>query len=181
MNLECFALFTDVSLNPQRRSGVGGYLLVPLSFLNCEAQAIEQSEVSARLKIKWFAETSSTKLELQTLLWALSDAQEMFQGVTFESLRVYTDSQCITGLVSRRSGLASSDFIAKRSGKPLANALIYREFYEAYDRLGFQLYKVAGHSPTGSHDTVQRVFSYVDREVRKALARQNGVVQTGLH
>ena len=60
--MNSFALFTDVSMNPQRKIGVGGYLLVPLPFLEIEPHNIERDAVSARLKIKRFAETSSTKL-----------------------------------------------------------------------------------------------------------------------
>ena len=39
--MNSFALFTDVSLNPQRKLGVGGYLLVPVSFLENEPHDIE--------------------------------------------------------------------------------------------------------------------------------------------
>jgi ribonuclease HI len=86
-----------------------------------------------------------------------------------ESLRMYSDSQCVAGLLGRRAGLTESDFLSGRSGGPLTNAHLYRAFYEASDQLGFQMFKVSGHSRTNSHDTVQRIFSYVDREVRKAL------------
>jgi ribonuclease HI len=164
-----FALFTDVSLNPQRKIGVGGYLLLPISFLEREAHDIEQGEVSSRLIIRRFAESSSTKLELQTVLWALENSREELSGSVPASLRIYTDSQCVAGLLGRRAGLTKSDFLSGRSGRPLTNAHLYRAFYEVFDQLGFQLVKVSGHSRASSHDTVQRIFSYVDREVRKAL------------
>ena len=168
--MNSFALFTDVSVNPQRKIGVGGYLLVPVPFLAVAPHAIEQGELSALIKIKRFAETSSTKLELQTLLWALEDARVELTDPAFGSLQVYTDSQCIAGLLARREGLTESDFLARRSGRPLANATLYRAYYEAFDRLGFQVTKVPGHSRACTQDTVQRFFSYVDREVRKALS-----------
>jgi len=167
--MNSFALFTDVSLNPQRKIGVGGYLLVPMPFLEIEVQDIEQSDVSARLKIKGFAETSSTKLEVQTVLWALENSREELTDSAPGSLRIYTDSQCVAGLLGRRDGLINSGFLSRRSGRPLTNAVLYRAFYAAFDQLGFQLIKVSGHSRASSHDTVQRIFSYVDREVRKAL------------
>jgi len=167
--MNSFALFTDVSVNPQLKLGVGGYLLVPVQFLENEPHEIEQGKVSARLKIKKFAETSSTRLELQTVLWALEDSREELTGSAPGSLRIYTDSQCVIGLARRRAGLINSDFIAKRSGQPLTNAPLYRAFYAACDQLCFQLIKLPGHSRACSQDTVQRIFSYVDREVRKAL------------
>jgi len=160
-----FALFIDVSVNPQRKIGIGGYLLVPVALLEIDPDRIKRDEVSAQLKINRFEETSSTRLEVQTLLWALEDSRVEVTG----SLKIYTDSQCVAGLLGRRTGLERSDFITKRSGRPLANEDLYREFYAAYDQLGFQLIKVPGHSRTSSHDTVQRIFSYVDREVRKEL------------
>jgi len=167
--MNSLALFTDVSLNPQLRLGIGGYLLLPLSLLAGKPHAIVPSELSARLQIRRFTETSSTKLELQTLLWALEYSRQEISASAPGSLQIYTDSQCVAGLLGRRAGLINSDFVAKRSGRPLANAVLYRAFYEAHEQLGFQLHKVAGHSPAGSHDTVRRIFAHVDREVRKAL------------
>lgn len=168
--MNSFALFTDVSLNPQFKVGIGGYLFVPMSFLENEPHAIEQGEVSAQLEIKRFTETSSTKLEVQTVVWALDHLRGKLVGSAGWNLAVYTDSQCIAGLRGRRAGLEQSDFIAKRSGQPLTHAALYRDFYSAYDQQCFELIKVSGHSRTSSHDTVQRIFSYVDRGVRKALS-----------
>lgn len=168
--MNSFALFTDVSLNPQRKLGVGGLLLIPVPFLEAEPHDIMLDDVSARLEIKRFAETSSTTLEVQTVLWALEHSREKLTGQACGGLRIYTDSQCVAGLLSRRAGLERNDFIAKRSGRSLTNAALYRAFYAAHDQLGFQVIKVAGHSRACSHDTIQRIFSYVDQEVRRALA-----------
>jgi ribonuclease HI len=167
--MNSFALFTDVSVCPQRKLGVGGYLLVPVSYLEAEPHDIERDAVSARLRIRRFTETSSTRLEVQTVLWALENAREELTGFDLGRLRIYTDSQCVAGLLGRRVGLINSNFIARSSGRPLANAPLYHAFYEAYDRVGFQLIKVTGHSRACSHDTIQRIFSYVDSGVRKEL------------
>lgn len=164
-----FALFTDVSLNPQLKCGIGGYLLVPAALLDGPPHAIELDEVSARLVTRRFTETSSTRLELQTVLWALENSWQELIIPAPGNLQIYTDSQSVAGLLPRRDGLLKSDFIAKRSGRLLINAPLYRQFYEAYDRFGFQVNKVRGHSPASSHDTVRRIFSCVDRGVRKAL------------
>jgi ribonuclease HI len=164
-----FALFTDVSVNPQRKLGIGSYLLVPVTFLENEPHDIERGALSAQVKMRRFTDTSSTKLEVQTVLWALEDLRDELTGLAPGTLQIYTDSQCVTGLPRRRASLTGSNYIAKRSGQPLPHALLYREFYAAYDRLNFQLNKVTGHSPACTHDTVRRIFSYVDREVRKEL------------
>ena len=164
-----FALFTDVSLDPQRKLGLGAYLLVPTIVLETVPQDIRRGEISAQLRLRMFAETSSTKLEVQTVLWALENYRAELIGSDPGSLRVYTDSQCVTGLLGRRAGLEANDFLSRRSRRPLTNTLLYREFYAAHDELGFELIKVAGHSRSCSHNSVQRIFSYVDKEVRRAL------------
>ncbi len=167
--MDSFALFTDVSLNPRQKLGIGGYLLVPAQYLETFPSDIERNEISARLRFRRFTETSSTKLEVQTVLWALENFREEFNCSDSQSLCIYTDSQCVVGLLARRAGLESSDFLGGRSGRTLANASLYREFYKEYDTIGFELIKVAGHSRAKSHDTVRRIFSYVDREVRREL------------
>lgn len=167
--MSSFALFTDVSLNPKSKSGIGAYLLVPISFLELEPHQVEQAEVARLITTRGFSETSSTKLEVQTVLWAIKETLHMLASSAPGSLRIYTDSQCVAGLLQRRARLTANDFVAKRSGKQLVNAGLYGEFYKLYDRFAFQLIKVAGHSPTSTHDTVHRIFSYLDREVRKAL------------
>ena len=73
--------------------GCGAYLLVN-----------ENEEFNAslkdRIKTKTFTNTSSTKLELQTLLCALGELED-----ASEKIIIYTDSQNIIGLPNRRSNL----------------------------------------------------------------------------
>jgi len=59
-------LFVDGSVHPQRGIGFGGYLLLNESELS-------SSTLERKVKTKKFENTSSTKLELETLLWALDD------------------------------------------------------------------------------------------------------------
>lgn len=168
--MNTFAMFTDVSLNPQSKIGFGAYLLVPTSFLDRDPHQIERDEVVAKLRFRRFTETSSTKLEIQTIVWALGDYQAERIAAGHDLLYVYTDSQCVVRLPERRTGLEANTFISQRSGQQLRNANLYREFYTAYDEIGFTLFKVAGHSRASSRNTVQRVFAYVDQEVRRALS-----------
>lgn len=168
--MNSFALFTDVSLNPLRKLGIGGYLLVPAEFLETPPYDIEWGELSARVRLRRFTETSSTTLEVQTVLWALDNFCDEFNSPDPRSVRIYTDSQCVVGLLGRRAGLEGNDFLARRTRQLLKNATLYREFFTAYDELRFELIKVAGHSRAFSRDTVQLIFSIVDKEVRRALA-----------
>ena len=67
-------LLTDGSVNYQSNIGYGAYLAVPERGLSLDS-------LRARVKVRRFEHTSSTKLELQTLLWALSDIQALGRKV----------------------------------------------------------------------------------------------------
>jgi ribonuclease HI len=163
-----FALFTDVSLDPLLHEGIGGYLLLPASCLSLSPGDIEPSCISERLALKRFTETSSTRLEVQTVLWALHECREELQG---QELTLYTDSQCVYGLRERRPALEANAFLSRKTNRPLRNASLYREFFTLADELGLTVVKVAGHTRARSRDTVEGIFSLMDREVRKALRR----------
>lgn len=118
-----FALFTDVSLDPQRKVGVGGYLLVPAQFLERNPQDIEQREVYSALKTKSFAETSSTKLEVQTVLWALECSLGELVASAGGELRIYTDSQCVARAFAQKSGLGKQRFRGEKIRPAVAAGL----------------------------------------------------------
>ena len=164
-----YALFTDVSLNPKLKLGFGAYLVIPSSFLEIPPERIIRPELVEQIRLRRFEVTSSTKLEIQTLLWALEDFQKESSGSRFGTLDVYSDSQCVTGLQRRRSKLEMNVFCSNGTNRLLKNACLYRKFYELHDKLGFEVIKVVGHSRSCSHDSIHRVFSFVDKEARKAL------------
>jgi ribonuclease HI len=163
-------IFTDVSLHPRLRSGVGGYLVVPFSFLTGSLQKVTQSLVAERLVLRRFEDTSSTELEVRTVLWALEEYQKE-KGSGPGDLRIYTDSQCLSGLLKRRTGLENRAFISQRTNRPLKNASLYCRFYQFYDQLGFEVIKVTGHTCPRSRDLVHLIFSWVDKGVRRALTQ----------
>jgi ribonuclease HI len=163
------ALFTDVSLNPKLKLGVGAYLVVPAIFLEVSPHSIEISELAKRLVVRRFEGASSTTLEVQTVLWALEDYRNALKVPGLRQLHVYSDSQCIAGLLRRRPKLEVNGFHSKKTNRLLKNAFLYRKYYELYDELRFEVIKVAGHTRSCSRDTVHRIFSLVDKQVRKAL------------
>jgi ribonuclease HI len=163
-----FALFMDVSLDPRLHQGIGGYLLLPASCLSLSPGDLGESCISEHLVFKRFEETSSTRLEVQTVLWALQDCRERLKG---QELTLYTDSQCVQGLGERRPGLEANAFLSRKTHRPLRNASLYREFFALADEFGLTVAKVAGHTRARGRDTVETIFSLMDREVRKALRR----------
>jgi ribonuclease HI len=163
------ALFTDVSLNPVLKLGVGAYFVVPAAFLEVSPHSVERSQITDRLVMQKFESTSSTTLEVQTVLWSLEEYRNGLKGSKSGKLRVYSDSQCVAGLLRRRFALEAKGFLSKRTNLELKNAALYRRFYEFYDELEFEIIKVTGHSRSFSDDTVTRIFSLVDKNVRKGL------------
>jgi ribonuclease HI len=160
-----------VSLNPTIKLGVGACLVVPASFLDIAPDRIVKSEVTEQLRTRRFEGTSSTKLEVQTVLWAFEHYRQECKASGPGKLYVYSDSQCVAGLLRRRPGLEANGFRSNRTNRLLKNAALYRNFYKFHDELKCEIVKVVGHSRSCSHDTVHRIFSLVDREARKALKR----------
>lgn len=152
-----YLLFTDGSAQPQTKEGYGAALLV-----GPDNDSLPIEDLSSQIQVFKFAETSSTRVELETLLRALQDVP-----VESGSLTVYTDSQNILSLPDRRTRLEAQDFRSQK-GKPLNNAALYQSFFEVLDRRGFTLVKVKGHKPTSQRDTTDQRFNLVDRAARKA-------------
>ncbi len=153
-------LFTDGSVNTQSNIGYGAYLAV-------SERGLSLDSLRTRVKVRRFEHTSSTKLELQTLLWALSDIQALGKKVT-----VYTDSQNIMGLPERRDRFEQYDYRSKKK-KRFNNYELYQEFYRMTDQFDCEFVKVRGHRVSDQKDDIDRLFTLVDRASRNALRRDN--------
>jgi ribonuclease HI len=165
---EKYALFTDVSLNPQQKTGLGAYLIVPCALLDTPPDKIMKSDITDNIIVKRFEDTSSTKLEIETAIWALENFLPAAQTEN-ASLTLFTDSQCVAGLLARRKKLEANGYKSKSSGKLLNHAGLYARFYDLHDIMGFEVVKVTGHSRSATHDSIHRIFSFLDREVRMKL------------
>ncbi len=160
-------LFTDGSVNARSNIGYGAYLFVPENGLSL-------GSLRGSVKVRAFEHTSSTKIELQTLLWALNDIQASGSRVT-----VYTDSQNIMSLQGRRERFEQNDYRSKKS-KRLNNYDLYREFYRMTDRLDCEFVKVRGHRVSNQKDDIDRLFTLVDRASRNALRSETRSVKVSL-
>ena len=153
-------LFTDGSVNTQSKIGYGAYLTVSEHGLSLDS-------LRKCVKVRRFEHTSSTKLELQSLLWALKDIQTLESKVT-----VYTDSQNIMGLPVRRERFEQNSYRSKK-GRLLNNYELYQEFYRMTDQLKCRFVKVRGHQVSSQKDDIDRLFTLVDRASRNALRGDN--------
>ena len=153
-------LLTDGSVNTQSNIGYGAYLAV-------SERRISLNSVKTSVKVRRFEHTSSTKLELQTLLWALRDIQALGGKVI-----VYTDSQNIMGLQGRRKRFEQNNYRSKKNSR-LNNYELYQEFYRMTDQLNCKFVKVSGHQVSNQKDDMDRLFTLVDRASRNALRGDN--------
>ena len=153
-------LLADGSVNTQSNIGYGAYLAVSELGLSLDL-------LRTRVKVRRFEHTSSTKLELQTLLWALSDIQAL--GI---KVIVYTDSQNIMRLQRRRDRFEQNDYRSKKNIR-LNHYELYQDFYRMIDQLDCELVKVRGHQVSNQKDDIDRLFTLVDRASRNALRRDN--------
>ena len=151
-------LFTDGSVNPQSGIGFGAYLLLDkLEFLS--------SELEKEVKVKKFINTSSTKLELETLLWALNE-------VSLKNFKiiVYTDCQNIIGLKDRRDRFEKNNYMTSK-GSVIKNHELYKDFFKRLDLLDCEFIKVKGHKKASVKNEIDKIFTFVDRATRTALRK----------
>ena len=156
-------VFTDGSVNSQLKIGYGAYLVVA-------NQNTSIDTLKGQVKIQRFEQTSSTKLELQTLLWALDEIMVLVD-LENTSLTIYTDCQNIIGLPSRRDGLEQSDYFSSKK-KRLNNYELYQEFYRVTSSIKCDFIKVQGHRASDKKDEIDQLFTLVDKGARRALREE---------
>ena len=155
-------LFTDSSVNPQEKIGFGSFLIL-------DENEISFEEMKKNIKTKRFENTSSTKLELQTLLWSLEKIVD--KNAIIE---IYTDCQNIIGLEDRREKLERNNFHSS-SEKLINNHDLYKEFFKKIDELNLCFIKVKGHKKNSLKDEIDMIFNLVDKASRSAL-RENMLI-----
>ena len=158
--MQALILLSDGSVHAQSKIGYGAYLSVPEPGISLE-------ELMSNVRVKRFTQTSSTKLELQTLLWALRDIQ-----VSGRKVIIYTDSQNIIDLPGRRKQLERNAYRSSKN-RLLNNHELYQEFYRLTDLLDYELVKVHGHLPSKQKEDIDRLFTLVDRASRHALRAES--------
>jgi ribonuclease HI len=119
-------IFTDGSVHTQSKVGYGAYLVV--ADLVTPIASLQDA-----VKVKRFEQTSSTRLELQTLLWALSETIALSDAADI-TVTVYTDSKNIMNLPSRRARLEQNDYFSSKN-KRLNHYELYQQFYRLNSRL----------------------------------------------
>lgn len=160
--MEKLHIFTDGSVHVQSKIGYGACLIV-------SDVAIFQESLKNNIKIKRFEQTSSTKLELQTFLWALNEIYHMYNSINANiAITAYTDSQNIISLLQRQKRLEQNDYFSKNN-KRLNNYELYKEFYYLMSKINCQIIKVKGHQNTKQKTMIDNLFELVDQASRRSL------------
>lgn len=157
--MNTFFLFTDGSVDTKSKIGFGAFLFI-------SELAISHTLAEQNIHLKRFEETSSSKLELQTLICALNSI-----SVDNIKLIVFTDSQNIIGLPGRREKLERNEYLSK-NGKLLDNHDLYRSFFNLIDQRDVTFEKVKGHQRSHQKNKSDDLFTLVDRASRKALRNE---------
>jgi len=153
-------LFTDSSVNPQLKIAFA-------AFLKVTDEKVSLEEIKKEIKIKRFENTSSTKLELQTFLWAI---EEINLNTSF-LIEVYTDCQNIIGLPNRKEKIQSLNYHSS-SGKLLNNSELYKDFFKLLEKYNCEFIKVKGHKKNSLKDEIDDIFNLVDKASRNALREE---------
>ncbi|WP_151948083.1 ribonuclease HI [Aliarcobacter butzleri] len=151
-------LFVDSSVNPQAKVGFGAFLEV--------FDDLSIDNLKRNIKIKRFDDTSSTKLELQSLLWALDEIEILADT----EIEVYTDCQNIVGLQNRKEKLEANDYKSS-TGKTINNYELYKLFFEKIEKLNIDFIKIKGHKKNSLKDELDTIFNLVDKASRSALRK----------
>ncbi len=149
-------VFTDGSVDPVSKVGYGASLVT--TSLDDSIEMLQEL-----LKVKRFENTSSTKLEIQTLLWVLEEIIP-FSGELF----IYTDSQNIVKLLDRQGRLEKNNFHTKQN-RLINNSELYQDFFRLINEMDIRIVKIRGHNKTRLKDYIDKIFTLVDRASRKAL------------
>ena len=147
-------IFIDGSVNPQLKLGFGSYLI--LNNLNTTVH-------KDMIQTKMFNDTSSSKLEIQTLLYALNEITPKNYNIT-----IFTDCQNILTLQDRRSTLENNNYLTK-TNKIVKNHLEYKDFYRLFNMYNLKFVKLKGHKKKSAKDTIDNIFSLVDKSARNSL------------
>ena len=149
-----YHVYSDASFNPKTKSGVAGFIIT------------SNANASLEIKTEIIKHTTCTRLELQGIIWALRYIDE---NLSAASITLYTDCKTACDLLRRRSKLECVDFSSGKTGEPLKNADVYKEYFKLLDKLKPELVWVKGHMPHKQRDHIQSTFAQLDKHVRQAL------------
>lgn len=86
--------------------------------------------------------TTHNRMELKAVIEAIEYIKNHYSNTI--TIKVYTDSQYVTGLPVRKEKLLKDDFTTGK-GNPLQNADLVKTFFETISKLSVELVKIKAH------------------------------------
>lgn len=123
-------IYTDGSCNTQ--NGLGAWVAIILA-------GGEKTVLSGRVQ-----DTTHNRMELYAVIAGIGHV-----GKGVRSLRIFSDSQYVTGLMERRGKLVAAGFVTGK-GTEMRNADLVKEFYALGEQVELTLIKVKAHQKKGS-------------------------------
>ena len=87
-------------------------------------------------------DTSHNRMELTAVLNALEYIKTHYENIT--TIKIYTDSQYVTGLPVRKKKIIAADF-SVGNGNTMQNADLVKRFFEPLPFLSIELIKIKAH------------------------------------
>lgn len=166
--VKSISVFTDCSYSPQKKYGVIGFYISETTPLTTDLK-IDEQNIFTKIKTS----ISNTALEIEAVIIALdtliNKCKDENQSIQDIEIHIYTDCETVVNLPERREKLNQNKFLSKKTGKPLGNAALYREFYKLFDLTLPHLHWVKGHKKNRDKSLIDQNFSLVDKKVRNTL------------
>ena len=163
-----YAIFTDGSVDPKLKTGYGACLIIEEISLSSSSS----KSLNDQVYTKKFDHTSSSALEVETLLWALQMFLDQSPSIPSNQgppkVSIYTDSQTIINLPNRRAHLEKTGYRNQKQ-TIIKHREKYQLFFKLIDQIDYQLIQVQGHTKVSQKTKIDRIFSYVDQASRRAL------------
>ncbi len=150
--------YTDSSFSKEFNIAVCGYSI----FYNSDNHK-NISLCENKISLSYLTEKNNIRGEIRGAINVLENCP--LQSKVY----LYTDCQCIVGLLSRREKLEANNFISKNKRNPLANLDLYKEFYKLSDQVNLKVVWLKGHTTGYSLTLEEKNFSFLDKAVRKYL------------
>jgi ribonuclease HI len=147
-------VFTDGSSDP--RSGLGSWASIIL-YAGEKKMITGIEENATQHKMELFA-------VLESLRYIVSEVS------TRSGISIYTDSEYVKNLPSRRDRLERNNFFTKK-GKPVVYSELIKEFYEYLDWLSVDIIRVKSHQKKGQSE-ISDYNREVDKLSRKILRKK---------
>lgn len=155
---ELTEVYTDGSCHTQRR--IGAWV------------AIVFTETKKKLLSGIVKDTTHNSMELMAVIKAIQYVKEHHGNIS--TIRIYTDSQYVTGLPERKEKIELTGFITGK-GNTLQNADLVKTFFETLSTLPVEFVKVKAHQKKTDIVNHNREADMLSRKLLRNAVDEIGV------